>query len=198
VITTPKGNTVQPGDFAVVRMAGTTGALIRIAEKAALDLHYHRIPKKQRAKLDLDFEHAITYIGVMPTLGGLVNHDMILEAEPGGARVTAFHYNPDDVLWSTDNPTLDLNQVQRQTTKYKATYYKNTPYSYLDYVAQGDHRLGIPFPRLRTYIEDTGHMICSQCVDQVRQDQGSHLFNDERWPGYVDPLDLAILIQGGM
>jgi hypothetical protein len=65
-----------------------------------------------------------------------------------------------------------------------------TPYSELDYVAQAAHRLHIPAPHLKNYIESSGHLICSQLADKAAERGGWHLFNDKRWPGYVPPCDL--------
>jgi hypothetical protein len=39
-------------------------------------------------------------------------------------------------------------------------------------------------------------MMCSQLADQCRADGGSHLFDDGRWPGYVTPLDIGLLLEG--
>lgn len=170
---TPKGTPVLPGDFAAVKVHGDVGRLIRLGEIANGDGFG-------------DYEHAIWYVGGP--------RDLILEAEPGGAVLRPFHVEQSDALWSSDNPDLILSQQARDQVLAVAQRYAGTPYSALDYFALAAHRFGIPAPHLRAYIADTGHMICSQLVDQCRLEIGNHLFKDGRWPGYVTPLALADLI----
>jgi hypothetical protein len=189
VITTPSGKTVLPGDFAVVRVHGTVGKLIRLGEILNGDGFG-------------DWEHAIFYAGDDPELGD----DLILEAEPGGAKLVPFHYAAADVMWSTDNPDLDLTLVQQQMAMTVAKHWKGVPYSFVDYLALAAHRFHLPgllwskysksFVTLKTYVGQTAHDICSQLADLCRLELGSHLFSNGRWPGDVTPLDLANLIQG--
>lgn len=181
------GKVVQPGDFAAVRSHGDVGWAIRNAERLALNLHKHDL-LPHMSKYDLNWEHAIFYLSQ--------SDDSILEAMPGGARVVTYHYSDQDVLWSTDNPRLALSFQQKSLANSQRKY-KGVDYSFMDYLALATHTLGIPAPGLREGIASTGHMICSQLVDQCRLALVDHLFSDNRWPGYVDPLDLAILIQGG-
>lgn len=165
--------TVQPGDFAAVRTESAVGVLI----------HFGEILNGSGFR---DYEHAIFYVGG-PT-------DLILEAEPGGAKLRPYHYDDSGVLWSTTNPKLNLTANRRAMAEEIANRYVNTPYSFADYGALALHRLNIPAPGLREFIANSRHQICSQLVDQCRQDMGSHLFNDGRWPGYVTPADLANII----
>jgi len=44
---------------------------------------------------------------------------------------------------------------------------------------------------LLDYVAGTGHIICSQLVDQCYLDAGVHLFDDGRFVGDVTPGDLA-------
>jgi len=184
MIVTKSGKTVQPGDFAAVRTTGEISRLIKIGEWSALRARF--FPRSVPSGSE-DWEHAIFYVGG--------DKDMILEAEPGGAQLVPFHYNPSDVLWSAENTALDLTSEQRGLASSIAAKYVGTPYSFLDYEAIALHSLHIPAPGLKRYIKSTQHLICSQLADQCRQDMNSHLFNDNRWPGYVDPLDLALLIE---
>lgn len=175
-ITTAAGKTVLPGDFAAVRVHGDVGKMIEIGEWL-------------NGSGFGNWEHAIFYAGGPD--------DLCLEAEPGGALLIPYRYRdrPADVLWSTGNPALELTAQQRGRALPVAELYKGTPYSALDYDALALHRLHIPAPGLRGYIQTTKHMICSQMTDQCRLRLGSHLFTDPpRWPGYVVPLDLAKLI----
>jgi hypothetical protein len=172
-VNTPQGTLVQPGDFAVVHVTGSTGKLIHLGEILNGDGF-------------ADYEHAIMYVGGA--------QDLIIEAEPGGARVLPCHYDAASVLWSSDSPLLALTDGQREMTATLADKYKGTPYSALDYFALAAHRLHIWAPGLKGRIASSGHMICSQLVDQLRLDMNNHLFIDGRWPGYVTPADLANLI----
>lgn len=175
MLKTTGGLIVQPGDFAAVRVENPVGTIIHIGE--ILNGSGFR-----------DYEHAIFYAGGPD--------DLILEAEPGGAKLVPYHYDNTGVLWSTVNPKLNLTPHQRSMAMTIAEHYKGVPYSFGDYLALALHRLHVPTPDLRKYIADNRHMICSQLVDQCRLDMGSHLFTDKRWPGFVTPADLANLIAG--
>jgi hypothetical protein len=166
---------VLPGDFACVRLESPVGTVIRIGEIL-------------NGSAFAQYEHAFFYVGG--------STDLILEAEPGklGARLVPYHYDGSRVLWSSQNPKLGLTAMQRAAAPSVADAYKGIPYSWADYGALALHRLHIPAPDLREFIGNTGHMICSQLVDQCRFAIGSHLFADGRWPGYVTPADLAALI----
>jgi len=181
---TTDGLLVMPGDFAAVRMGGDVGTLIHLGEILNGDGF-------------ADFEHAITYIGGPD--------DLILEAEPSGAKINPMHYQHGDVLWSTGNPALNLTDTQRARVPFVCDPLQGTPYSALDYFALAGHRLHFPAlpiwpgPRghpvtLQTFISDTRHQICSQMCDDVRQLLGFQLFKDHRWTGYVTPADLANVI----
>jgi hypothetical protein len=186
-IVTSKSNLVQAGDFAAVRVHGDVGRLIHLGEELNGDGFG-------------DWEHAIFYAGG--------DQDLILEAEPGGAQLRPFHYSVTDVLWSSDNPELALEPAQRAQAMEIAEKHKGVPYSGLDYLALAAHRVHVPgwtpfwfgdkghLVSLKTYVAETGHMICSQLADQCRLDMGSHLYDDKRWPGFVTPLNLANLILG--
>jgi hypothetical protein len=95
-------------------------------------------------------------------------------------------------LWSTGH--IELTEPQRAAIVKKALACKGIPYSAIDYVALAMHRLHLPAPGLREYIESSEHLICSQLVDMCYRLAGVHLFSDNRWPGYVTPADLANLI----
>lgn len=161
-----------PGDFGLVKMGGEAGRLIRIGQWLNGDGF-------------ADYEHAFIYAG----------DGQIVEAEPGGAKCVPLHY--DGVLWSTGIPRqLRPFGDQRAAIVKAARGYTGTPYSFADYLALAAHRLHIPAPGLREYIASSGHMICSQLVDQCYQDAGVHLFDDGRWPGYVTPGSLYDVLKG--
>ena len=170
-----------PGDFGVVHMGGDSGKLIHIAQALNGFLEKDRQLGDDAEGL-ADYEHAFLYLG-----GGI-----IIEAEPGGAEVCKVHY--DDILWSTGK--IDLTAEQRMYIVKAGFGYAGTPYSAADYFALAAYRLkfGLAVPYLRSYVASSDHMICSQLVDRCYRDAGVHLFNDNRWDGYVTPSDLADLI----
>ena len=181
---------IEPGDFAAVRSSGMISGLIQAGEQSVLWLESqnHRAAEAKIGK----WTHAIFYAGGPD--------DLILEAEPGGARMRPFHYDMAGCMWSSGRPALALTAQQRQAAPIVAAVYANAndgkgvPYSFADYEAIGAHALGISESWLKDFIASSGHMICSQLVDQCRLDLGSHLFSDGRWPGFVDPLDIALVI----
>jgi hypothetical protein len=116
----------------------------------------------------------------------------ILEAEPGGARISSVtEYS--DIYWCTAIAS-QYTPLQLKSVWTGAQKYVGTKYSFLDYDALAAHRLHLPVPGLEGYISDTGHMICSQLCDQAYYDQGYHLFANV-WQGYVTPLGLYNLDQ---
>ena len=124
------------------------------------------------------WEHAFVYLP-----GGL-----ILEAEPGGARIVPFNYA--DVYWCEGIFKLLPPTTNATELGHVAESLKGVPYSFLDYAALSAHRLHIPAPDLRRYISSTGHMICSQMADEFYIRLGAHIFVDHRWSGDVTPAGL--------
>ncbi|MFE0380516.1 hypothetical protein ACFW1M_34265 [Streptomyces inhibens] len=158
-----------PGDIGLTQISGVTGRLIRFGQWINGDGF-------------ANYEHAFL---VLPD-------DRLLEAEPGGARIRPLsQYTGADVLYVCPK---GLTEQQRSGICKAATRYVGVPYSFLDYAAIATHRFHLPVPGLRRYIAATGHMICSQLVDQCYQDAGVHLFADGRWPGYVTPMALYELL----
>jgi hypothetical protein len=164
---------LRPGDFACVSMSGAGGALIGFGERLCGDAFSQ-------------YQHAFVYVGLKP------GRD-IVQAEPGGATLAPLG-GYDRIIWSSGR--IALSAAQRERIVDAALGYAGTPYSWLDYAAIGLRRLRVPAPGLRGYLASTGHMICSQLVDQCYADAGVHLFADGRWPGYVTPADLAARISG--
>ncbi|MFJ8040523.1 hypothetical protein ACIRBX_08475 [Kitasatospora sp. NPDC096147] len=161
-----------PGDFAVVRMGGRGGRAIRIGQWLNGD------------GFD-DFEHAFVHVG----------NEELVEAQPGGAELRPLSVYTDGrpIRWSTGR--IPLTDDQRRAIVAAARGYVGTPYSVADYLALAAHRFRLPVGLLiRAYVANSGHMICSQLVDQCYQDAGVHLFTDGRWSGYVTPADLANLL----
>lgn len=132
-----------------------------------------------------DFEHAFV---ALP--GG-----MIIEAEPGGARVVPLRYQ--GVHWCEGtyrllrdaHPGTWALNLPGEVTR-AAQGLEGVPYSWLDYGALFAHRLRLPAPGLKTYIASSGHLICSQLADLLYQRLGAQIFDDQRWNGYVTPGSL--------
>lgn len=160
----------RPGDFALVRIHGGIGWLIRLGQWLDGGVY-------------ADYEHAFVYVG----------DGEVVEAEPGGARrVPLSTYDGEELVWSSY--VVSLTESQRAAIVASALRYVGTPYSFLDYLSLLVARLRLPFPSVKKYVKRTGHMICSQLVDQCYQDAGVHLFADGRWPGDVIPADLYRLL----
>lgn len=163
------------GDFAVVKMRGSIGKLIKLGQWLNGGFS--------------EYQHAFVYVG----------DGLIVEADPGGARIVALsRYDRHDMLWSTGR--FEMTGVQRTTIYKMAEGFAKppaVPYSFLDYLAIAAHTLHLPGGSwLRRYVATSRHMICSQLVDACYDFAGVHLFQDDRWPGYVTPADLAHLIGG--
>lgn len=111
----------------------------------------------------------------------------ILEAKPGGAKIgSVTEYS--NIHWC--NAIASQYKARLLESIWNdAQQYVGTKYSFLDYGALSLHRFHIPVPGLENYIRDSGHLICSQLVDQAYMDKGAHLFKDV-WQGYVTPLGL--------
>jgi cell wall-associated NlpC family hydrolase len=164
--------TPLPGDFGLTQISGDVGRLIRFGQWLDGDGYEN-------------FEHAFIYLG----------DGEIIEAEPGGARITWLsEYNDDTIDWSTGK--IPLTDAERTSIVSLARTMEGVPYSFLDYFALATKRLHL-FPldlALKDYIKSSNHMICSQLVDRVYDTASVHLFNDGRWEGYVTPGDLYQLL----
>jgi cell wall-associated NlpC family hydrolase len=167
-----------PGDWAVCSVGGPAGRAIEVAEYLNGDGF-------------APWEHAFVYVG----------DGKILQAEPGGSRIVPYTEHGAE-LWSTGK--IPLTAAQRAQVPVLAGQLKGVPYSWLDYASLAGHRLHIPdlplWPgphhpvTLKTFIGDSGHLICSQLVDYFMLRLGVHLFKDGRWPGFVTPAALAELL----
>jgi hypothetical protein len=157
-----------PGDIGLTQISGDVGRAIRIGQWLDGDGF-------------ADYEHAFVYTG----------QGRIIEAEPGGALDSPLsRYDPARVAWLRCPAAYraDVAQAARVYGPHPGT--RGVPYSFADYAAIAAHRAHMPVPGLRSYIESTGHMICSQLADRAAMDGGWHLFDDGRWPGYITPGDI--------
>jgi hypothetical protein len=162
----------QPGDIGLVRMPGAGGRAIRIGQWLAGDGYS-------------DYEHVMVLVGSVEDRGVA----MVMEAMPGGARLTLLSYytRQGEVLW------LRCPPEHRTAVAAAALALEGTPYSWADYWAVGAHRLHIPAPHLERYIVSSKHLMCAQLADRAADAGGWHLFTDGRWVGDVTPGDLARL-----
>ena len=159
-------NSPKPGDIFLVEVDGAIGTLIRVGQF----LNGDGFSK---------YEHA-----------GVVINDALdtIEAMPGGAERK-------NLLDHTNIRVLSCPPEFGVGVAEAALGFLGVGYSALDYLALATHRLHIPAPGLRRYIETSKHMICSQLADRAAQLGGWQLFSDGRWPGYVTPGALNSLWQ---
>lgn len=152
----------MPGDIGLTQISGNVGRGIRFGQWLDGDGF-------------ADYEHAFVYTGA--------GH--IIEAEPSGARDSMLsRYDAARIAW------LRCPSDYRVQVAQSARTHVGVPYSFLDYAAIAAHRAHVPTPGLRSYIDSTGHMICSQLADRAAMNGGWHLFDDGRWPGDVTPGSL--------
>ena len=118
----------------------------------------------------------------------VLSEDWIIEARPGGATLFPLsEYKHREVLFASP----ELSQRQRDRIVAEARMMEGTPYSFADYLALFLQRTGLCRGLTRKYVKDSGHMICSQFVDEAYRRAGMHLFDDGRPPQEVTPGDLA-------
>jgi hypothetical protein len=137
------------------------------------------------------YDHAEIYVG-MPDEQGPLGYTM--GAYSNGAGLVPVPEKQDGWLWSTGH--LTVTDEQRAQICTYALQCKGIEYGWLDYFALAAHRLHLPAPGLRDFIGNS--LICSQLVDLCYCKAGVHLFQDNRWPGYVTPADLADVILHGI
>lgn len=157
----------QPGDFGLCRISGLTGVAVSAGQRLIGSGSY--------------FTHAFVYVG----------NGEVVQAQPGGAKrmpLSDAVSNHSRVAYSS----FPLAPVQRAAILGAATYLIGTPYSFADYAAIGARRL-LGIAALERFVRDSGHMICSQFVDECYRRAGFELFPG-RIPGDVAPGDLARLI----
>lgn len=125
--------------------------------------------------------------------GILLPNGKTVEAMPGGAIIGEIdRYDPEKLRWSSG--LIELTDEQRELICAYGRASRGIPYSFADYAALALHRFKVPAPGLQKYISNSGHMICSQLVDFIYARSGVHLFKDGRWPGYVTPGSLNMLL----
>jgi hypothetical protein len=165
-----------PGDVGLSTIGGRAGALVTVGQAIIGDA--------------CRYTHARIAIA---TFGrGSVTY---LEAMPSGARIVSTAA-PDGVWYR-----LPLDDHARSLVTDRGPDSVGTPYSFADYAALALHHLAPRArvtARVRRYVTDSGHMICSQLVDHLLCVSGYRLFDDGRLPQDVTPGDLfyALTDQG--
>jgi len=159
----------RPGDIGLTQITGPVGTLIGLGEK----LNGDRFTQ---------YQHAFV----------VLSGNRLIEAEPGGAGLGMLseYAGRENLFLRPEGFTMAQGAVVAAASER----YVGTPYSFMDYLAIAAHRFRLPVPWLRSYIESTRHLICSQLVDAAYQAAGYQLFSDRRWSGFVTPADLAELM----
>jgi hypothetical protein len=175
---------VQPGDFCVLPVLRPAGPLIEWAQWAQFTVDRRRLSHPQR------YEHAEVYLGDGVTASAYPNRQGI-RALPGPPEQVP------GALWSSG--IIPLTSEQREGIVAWCYDHAHVPYSALDYGVLVLHSLGLNSTwaqrSLQRKVERQQSLICSQYVDTAYLANGVHLFTDDRWPGFVDPLDLALLLE---
>lgn len=118
---------------------------------------------------------------------------IVLEAEPGGARVTTLDEYWNGTGWDAEFVYPPMSDIQKADFEAVAGSLVGTPYSWLDYLALVLYHLHIHPNWVEDRVTTSNHQICSQMVDFVYKHAGVQLFDDGRFPGNVMPSDLAHL-----
>ncbi|MDB4873224.1 MAG: hypothetical protein JWL97_4228, partial [Gemmatimonadales bacterium] len=130
-----------PGTIGLTRIHGIVGWLIVVGQLLIGDASR--------------FSHA--YI--------VVDDRLIVEAMPGGALLSPItKFSDRDVAYGWMVP---LSDGERARIVDEALALVGTPYSVLDYVAMAMGRVGLRAGWVRKRVASSGHMICSQLVDEA-------------------------------
>lgn len=154
----------RPGDFGLSRIGGVLGWFIARGQSLTGDASR--------------YTHAFV----------VIDDNTVIEAMPGGARITPLkeYFPGKDVIFSR----MDINGTQQAEIVAHARSFKGVPYSFMDYVSITILHIGFRPDWIKRYVKNSGHMICSQLVDEAYLRSGVHLFDDGRFPGDVTPGDI--------
>ncbi|KUN16541.1 hypothetical protein AQJ23_44925 [Streptomyces antibioticus] len=158
----------QPGDFALTKIGGFTGRFVATGQWLVGDA--------------APVQHAFIYVG----------NGEIVQAMPGGAELIPLEEANEPVVWSTGK--IPLTAVDRVRIVGAARGLVGTPYSFLDYASIALAHYRVRPAWVRDFVADSGHLICSQLVDEAYLRADVHLFDDGRLPGDVTPGDLWKLL----
>lgn len=170
----------QPGWIGLVAISGEVGAAIRFLQW----LNSHPVDRWLDQEGNPNFEHAFVYLG----------NDMLIEAEPGGARIVNIsEYENVDVYWCENiAATVPAGTLPKVATA--AATFEGVPYSFLDYLELTGARLHLPVGLLRDDIAHMNHVICSQLAALSYREAGHDLFPG-KWRDLVAPYDIWALDQ---
>ena len=159
----------QPGDWGLTQIGGLSGLAVRVAQWL-------------RGSGWSNYQHALL----------LLDDGTVLEAEPGGARITPLEGYGKPITWSS----WPLTDAQRAEVVLVTRTKVGVPYSVLTYISLVLLRLHIRPDWVVRRVESDGEEICSELVDRVYLEAGLHLFDDGRLPGDVDPAELEQVLRG--
>lgn len=163
------------GDVGLVAIEGLTGAAIYEGQRL------NGTPKEAA-----HFEHSFMLVG----------NDWVFEAQPGGAVISRLstRYKGRKIVWVRP---MELTDRQQADLGNEASKMLGTKYSFLDYVALFGYRYSLFFKKwAKNRVQDTGHMICSQIIDECyKRALGVSLFPN-KWSGYVTPADYYVTFGG--
>lgn len=124
--------------------------------------------------------------------GVYIGHGFLVEAQPGGARITKITKYP-SAIWSI--PPISVHT--QLAIIHAALDLVGTPYNFFDIAAQAIVRVfhwKAPKWALKR-ISDPSRLQCAQLVDVAYVEAGETLFIDGRPAGLVAPADLYQLIK---
>lgn len=191
-------NDLRPGDLGFTAIGGRVGATV-LALQGSIDVI--NICKGKRLENAGWITHAYMITEVRDGLAFAV------EAMPRGARrvVMGGHGQAGTERFALDDPAdrsvgvldrlgpgfayvrLPMAATLAHDAAGHATEAIGTKYGWLDYASIAALHLGLPRELLRSRIERSDRMICSQLVDWALCSAGYHLFDDGRLPQDVTP-----------
>lgn len=120
----------------------------------------------------------------------VVDEHRVIQAMPGGAEWASldWYMEPGHAVFLPGWP--DLSDTQRAFIPEVAEALIGTPYSFADYLWLAALALKIPASFTKRLVTNSGHMICSQLVDELLRRVGAPLFDDGRLPQDVTPGDI--------
>ena len=170
----------QPGDAGFTTIAGLVGGAVNIGQAALHDA--------------CRFDHVF---GVVYPIDHPEHPDgLVVEAMPSGAR---FRPLRDRLVPGFAYASVPLTDRQREMIPAIARGFvaarggRGVPYSFVTYLELALAQYEITrwaTPGLRKLIDDHGHLICSQLVDEMWRRVGFQAFDDGRWRGDVTPGDI--------
>jgi len=180
-----------PGSFGLSRIGGLLGMAVAAGQAFTFDGSRYT-----HAFVVVDGQSVVQAMPsgaeLAPLADFLGRDDVRFTDAPVLQALDAFH---DDPRRGLGNPPSSAEMAAyernlRAAISGEARQLIGTPYSFADYLALSLAHLGVRARPLRSYILGSGHMICSQLVDEVYRRQGVHLFDDGRLPMDVTPGDL--------